>query len=172
MAALAAPFKPKDAALFSIISGFDAAYSAYSQFQNGLERFWTLRYLTQENITELTAVAQKDGWARAESLPLVLRVAGAENLPRGARIQIAVASVNLLTLEAHARLLTRLDPEVQSPTSEAEAAAQQAEEDDGDDGAAAGPLSLAIDVHEEDPPNDPEKGDNPGSSAQTAALDA
>jgi exoribonuclease-2 len=26
-AALAAPFKPKDAALFSIISGFDAAYS-------------------------------------------------------------------------------------------------------------------------------------------------
>jgi exoribonuclease-2 len=29
-AALAAPFKPKDAELFSIISGFDAAYSAYN----------------------------------------------------------------------------------------------------------------------------------------------
>jgi exoribonuclease-2 len=37
-AALAAPFKPKDAALFSIISGFDAAYSAYNDFQHGIER--------------------------------------------------------------------------------------------------------------------------------------
>jgi exoribonuclease-2 len=42
-AALAAPFKPKDAELFSIISSFDAAYSAYNGYQAGMERFWTLR---------------------------------------------------------------------------------------------------------------------------------
>ena len=42
-AALAAPFKPKDADLFSIISGFDAAYSAYNGYQGGMERFWTLQ---------------------------------------------------------------------------------------------------------------------------------
>ncbi len=42
-AALAAPFKPKDAALFSIISAFDAAYAAYNGFQHGIERYWTLR---------------------------------------------------------------------------------------------------------------------------------
>jgi exoribonuclease-2 len=46
-AALAAPFKPKDAALFSIISGFDAAYAAYNDFQHGIERYWTLRWLQQ-----------------------------------------------------------------------------------------------------------------------------
>ncbi|TMG98040.1 MAG: RNB domain-containing ribonuclease, partial [Betaproteobacteria bacterium] len=54
-AALAAPFKPKDAALFSIISAFDAAYGAYNGFQSGIERFWTLRYLEQNAITELDA---------------------------------------------------------------------------------------------------------------------
>ncbi len=37
-AALAAPFKPKDAALFSIHSGFDAAYAAYIVCQQGIER--------------------------------------------------------------------------------------------------------------------------------------
>ena len=37
-AALAAPFKPKDADLFSIISSFDAAYSAYNGYQAGMER--------------------------------------------------------------------------------------------------------------------------------------
>ena len=47
-AALAAPFKPKDAALFSIISGFDAAYAAYNGFQAAMERYWTLRYLRAE----------------------------------------------------------------------------------------------------------------------------
>ncbi|MDB5847667.1 MAG: ribonuclease, partial [Rhodoferax sp.] len=46
-AALAAPFKPKDAELFSIISMFDAAYAAYNGYQGGMERFWTLKYLQQ-----------------------------------------------------------------------------------------------------------------------------
>src|SRR3990167_3872725 len=41
-AALVAPFKPKDADLFSIISNFDAAYSTYNGFQSSLERYWTL----------------------------------------------------------------------------------------------------------------------------------
>ena len=49
-AALAAPFKPKDAELFSIISGFDAAYTAYNGYQAGMERFWTLQYLQQNGI--------------------------------------------------------------------------------------------------------------------------
>ena len=54
-AALVAPFKPKDAELFSIISSFDAAYSAYNGYQGAMERFWTLRYLQQNNTQELVA---------------------------------------------------------------------------------------------------------------------
>ena len=41
-AALAA-LQAWDAELFSIISGFDAAYSAYNGYQAGMERFWTLK---------------------------------------------------------------------------------------------------------------------------------
>ena len=65
-AALAAPFKPKDAELFSIISGFDAAYSAYNGYQAGMERFWTLKYLQQQGITELDATVFKEGLVRAD----------------------------------------------------------------------------------------------------------
>src|SRR5207247_6583096 len=66
-AALAAPFKPKDVQLFSIISAFDAAYGAYNGFQSGIERFWTLRYLEQNAITELDATVTQAVLVRAES---------------------------------------------------------------------------------------------------------
>ncbi|MBS0493414.1 MAG: RNB domain-containing ribonuclease, partial [Proteobacteria bacterium] len=72
-AALAAPFKPKDAELFSIISSFDATYGAYNGYQAGMERFWTLKYLEQNQITELDATVFKEGpngafLVRADSL--------------------------------------------------------------------------------------------------------
>jgi exoribonuclease-2 len=108
-AALAAPFKPKDAALFSVISGFDAAYTAYNGFQQAIERFWTLRWLEQNTVAELDASVMKDGLVRAETLPLVFRLPGTESLPRGSRVRARVTGVNLLTLELFAALAARLD---------------------------------------------------------------
>jgi exoribonuclease-2 len=70
MAPLVAPFKPKDAALFSVIGAFDAAYSAYNGFQQQIERYWTLRHLQQAGVAELDAAVMKEGLVRAETLPL------------------------------------------------------------------------------------------------------
>ncbi len=143
-AALAAPFKPKDTALFAVISAFDAAYAAYNDFQNGIERWWSLRWLEQNAVAELEATVMKDGLVRAETLPLVFRVPGTESLPRGSRVRARVAGVDLLTLELHATLLARLDAPV--------AAAAQAEADPGDDETeTAGTLTLAISLDEAEP---------------------
>ncbi len=138
-AALAASFKPKDAGLFSIISGFDAAYAAYNDFQNAIERWWTLRWLEQNEVAELEAGVMKDGLVRADTLPLVFRVGGIENLPRGTRVLARVAGVDLLTLELHATLLARLDEAASAADT---AGAEESEDDDA--GAASGGLKLAI----------------------------
>jgi exoribonuclease-2 len=138
-AALVAPFKPKDAALFSILSGFDAAYTAYNGFQQGIERFWTLRWVAQQGLQELDASVMKDGLVRAETLPLVFRLPGTENLPRGSRVRARVNGMDLLTLELHATLAARLD----------EAAAHEDEAPaDEDEGEPAGGLKLAIELDE------------------------
>ncbi|MED5617959.1 ribonuclease catalytic domain-containing protein [Ideonella sp. BN130291] len=142
-AALVAPFKPKDAALFSIISGFDAAYSAYNEFQSGLERYWTLRYLQQQAIDELDAAVMKDGLVRAEALPLVFRALGTESLPRGERVRVRISGLDLLTLDVHASLLVRLGEVNQ-------AAAEPAVEEDEDDAPPQGPLAIAIDLSDAD----------------------
>jgi exoribonuclease-2 len=165
-AALAAPFKPKDAALFSVISSFDAAYSAYNGFQSGIERYWTLKYLEQNGIAELDAAVMKEGLVRADTLPLVFRAVGADRLPRGARVKVRITGTDLLTLDVHASVLSRIDD---PDTSADDAVVEDAEvENDSDsEDVAAGPLTLAIDVAAD-------AGDEeaPSSDAATAATPA
>ena len=142
-AALAAPFKPKDTELFAIISGFDAAYSAYNGFQAGIERYWTLKYIQQNGITELCASAFKDNLVRADDLPLVLPAAGAQGLPRGARVRVRLGEIDEITLDVHSTVIERLDAEAED--------AALAEEDDLDASEselAAGPISIAVDMNE------------------------
>ncbi|MBK7613595.1 MAG: RNB domain-containing ribonuclease [Burkholderiales bacterium] len=155
-AALAAPFKPKDAMLFSIISSFDGAYSAYNGFQQAIERYWTMRWLTQNSVSELDAAVMKDGLVRAETLPLMFRALGCEQLPRGTRVRVRVTGLDLLTLDIHASLLARLDD-----------ALDEAVQDEADDEAAAeaaGGLSLAIALDDSDAPDTA-----PGAAGTSAA---
>jgi len=153
-AALVAPFKPKDAALFSVISAFDAAYTEYNGFQSAIERYWTLQYLAQHGIAELDAAVLKDGLVRADTLPLVFRALGTEGLPRGARVRVRITGTDLLTLDVYASLATRLD----DPASTADDAV--VDEGDADDAAAgAGPLTLAIDVQGDTNEPDPAVAD-------------
>jgi exoribonuclease-2 len=145
-AALAAPFKPKDAELFSIISAFDGAYSAYNGYQSGMERFWTLQYLKQNNITELTATVFKTfpghpPMARADTLPLVFPVMSAGDVPRGARLQVRLSDIDDITLDITGHLLNVLDADDPMGTD-----ASEAPEEDDDN--AAGPIAIAVDVNE------------------------
>ncbi|MFX1679613.1 RNB domain-containing ribonuclease [Mitsuaria sp. CC2] len=159
-AALAAPFKPKDAQLFSVISGFDAAYSAYNGFQSGIERYWTLRYLQQQGITELTASVLKDGLVRADELPLVFRALGCENLPRNAHVKVRITGLDELTLDLHANLVERLD---------AEAAPVTADEGADEDEEPSGVLTLAIDVNDDGTDTATAKSGGDGATPAAAA---
>ena len=159
-AALAAPFKPKDAELFSIISAFDAAYSAYNGYQGGMERFWTLKYLQQNHITELTATTFKEGpqgiLVRADTLPLVLPVLGAQGLARGARVRVRLGAIDEITLDVSGTVIEQLD------VVPAASADDTSEEDE--DEVAAGPIAIAVDMDETDTPAVPTSAasaDNP-----------
>jgi exoribonuclease-2 len=145
-AALVAPFKPRDANLFALISAFDAAYAAYNDFQNGIERFWTLRWLEQNGVDELDATLIKPGVARAETLPLVFTLPGTDHLARGTRVRARIAGMDLLTLDVHATLAATLAPPVAAGAGvPAEGAVPEAEDEEDETAIAAGPLHLAID---------------------------
>jgi exoribonuclease II len=107
-----------------------------------MERYWTMKYLQQRGITELVATVIKDGLARAEEIPLVISVAGTASLPRGARVKVRLAALDLLMLEASASLVERLDA----------VAVLSADEEEDDEPAV---VHLAMDINEDSPDSQP-----------------
>ncbi len=144
-AALAAPFKPKDAALFAIISAFDAAHAAYQANQAAMERFWTLRHMQQQGMSEITAILFKEGLARADDLPLVLPVQGATQLPRGAHLLLRLSSIDTMTLEVSGQLLRRLDAD-DAASGDAPLGDQGEGSDEDDAAEAGGPIRIEMDM--------------------------
>ena len=187
-AALAAPFKPKDADLFSIISSFDAAYSAYNGYQAAMERFWTLKYLLQQDINEVTAVLFKDNMVRCDNIPLVLAVMGAADLPRGARVRVKLGQIDEISLDVGGTVIERLDADPAAAgagdsgdssaknggnSSSDDAYGDDYDDSSGDNEPAAGPIAIALDLDDEPgtasgAPGDPERS---ASAARAVGAD-
>ena len=80
---------------------------------------------------------------RADTLPLVLPVLGAQGLARGARVRVRLGEIDEITLDIGGTVIEQLD----APDTTA-AAPQDSDEDDED--AAAGPIAIAVDMNEAD----------------------
>ncbi len=91
-------FPPRDQQLFEIMRGFELAYDAYAEFQRTMERYWCLRWLLQEQVTEISAEIVREDLVRFERLPLVCRAHSLPSLLPGARVEVAVSDVDLVEL--------------------------------------------------------------------------
>ena len=129
-APLVAPFKPRDADLFAIVSQFDAAYAAYADFQSEMERYWCLRWLSQAAARQVDAVVLKDEVLRLTDIPLIIRLPGMPSLARGAAVRLDLLHWDEVDLSVEARLLEVLIPV-------GDGAAIEVAEADGDDDADA-----------------------------------
>jgi exoribonuclease-2 len=153
-AALAAPFKPRDAQLLAIISAFDAAHTAYNAQQASMERFWTLQYLRQNGITDLNATLLREQpggagnvWlARVDTLPLVLPVLGVQSFApgpaRGAHVKVRLGEIDDIALDVRGTALALL--------GDGASAADAPADDEDTAEPIAGLIAIAVDVAESD----------------------
>ena len=91
----------------------------------------------------------KEGLVRADTLPLVLPVLGAGELPRGSRVRVKLGEIDEISLDVHGTVVERLDvaPETVS-----------VEDDTADEEPVAGPIAIAVDVSDSEA-----AADNPAS---------
>lgn len=104
-----APFQQRSTELFIILKNFESTYSAYKAFQLRMERYWCLRYIKQENITEVVAVIRKAPNVKVENLPLILQVPSipSELCQRNSRVKLKLnlESINYFSLHVDAEFI-------------------------------------------------------------------
>ena len=163
-----APFKPRDADLFAIVSGFDAAYSGYGDFQSNMERYWCLRWLGQEQVRQVEAAVLKDEILRLADIPLIIKLPGMQQLARGTQVKLDILRWDEVDLTVEARLLEvcaapsadaqQLDDAKDAVEDETIAEQPEAAEDQAVDAVASEESGPAVDdapiLHEIKPPAD------------------
>ncbi len=99
------PHRRGDAQLFAVVSGFDAAYTSYGEFQETMERYWSLRWLQQEGIRHIEAVLGRGDIVRLCGLPMTTRIASAAGLARGQRLELELVDLDFVELRPNVRIL-------------------------------------------------------------------
>ncbi len=112
-------YSKNDNALFTVLSSFDTAYSAYNDFQRQMERYWCLRWLIQENVKQIEALLLRENLVRFSGLPLAGRVPSIPELPASTMVTLEMGEIDLLELSFNARYISAAIP---APAEAVEAA--------------------------------------------------
>ncbi|KRH79453.1 ribonuclease R [Ferrovum sp. JA12] len=84
---------------------FDVTYGIYLDFQRMMEKYWSLRWLLQENIIQWQATALRETNVRLKGLPLVLSVKGVDKLVLGEIYSIKISAIDLWQLTCQCELV-------------------------------------------------------------------
>jgi len=97
------PYTKNDTALFAILRDFDAAYTAYSEFQRNMERYWCLRWLQQENVKQCSAQVLRENLVKFTDIPLIGRIPALPETPPNTTVMLEIGTIDLLDLNFDAR---------------------------------------------------------------------
>ena len=108
LAALQAPYKPKDVDLYAVVTAFDEKYSAYAAHQSSMERYWCLRWLMSQNATtsgkgRYDAVAVRPDTVRLKQAPLYIPITALPDGARGRGVVVDIVGWDELDLGVQAR---------------------------------------------------------------------
>jgi len=137
-----APYRRGDSELFAVVSGFDAAYTLYAEFQEQMERYWSLRWLLQESVRRCEARVIKGDLLRLQGLPMTARLAGATAYERGQRLELEISGVDLVELTPQARIVQALASDRDAPADLLEGEGELADEAAGAGGDAETPPAV------------------------------
>ena len=94
-----APYAAKDGKLQTIIRDFELTYTAYSDFQTRMERYWCLQYLIQEKLTEVTATVWRENLVKIDGMFFITKVPSLPELKVGTRVSLEIKQIDTLLIE-------------------------------------------------------------------------
>ena len=120
-----------------------------------MERFWTLKYLQQEEVCVLEASLVKEmaggTWlVRADRLPLMLNVMGAAGLMRGDKVKVELGQIGLMALDVSGTVIEKISSLQTHPAVglDPQEAMQEIDDMEEMEATASGPIAIAMNVNE------------------------
>ncbi len=107
----APPYNVADGKLNVIIRNFDQTYSAYSEFQTRMERYWSLQYLVQEKLTEVTATVWRDNLVKIDGMFYITKVPSLPERKAGSKVELTILHVDTLLMELNCKFVGDIEAE-------------------------------------------------------------
>jgi exoribonuclease II len=102
------PYRKGGDELVIAMRDFELAYDAYAEFQRGMERYWCLRWIVQEQAQHTRASVVRESLVRIDRIPLYLRTPSLPDLPAGTPVDVELSAIDLLTLECDCRFVGKV----------------------------------------------------------------
>jgi len=85
--------------LLQVVDNFDKTYAKYLDFQDKMERYWSLKYLTQENISQVIGIFTHKAKLQLLPVPIQINTQGIITpKPRGSEVSVKIFDINLTNL--------------------------------------------------------------------------
>lgn len=98
--------KAMDYEILDVVENFDSKYAKYLGFQDKMEKFWSLVYLLQENIDEITGTFTYKTNVQLEGVPITIDTnALISQKSRGEQIVIKIYNINLIEITFDFKIL-------------------------------------------------------------------
>ena len=107
-----APYNAADGKLNVIMRNFDQTYNAYSEFQTRMERYWSLQYLIQENLTEISAVVWRDNLVKIDDMFYITKVPSLPELKVGTKVLLEIKHIDTLLMELNCKFKSVIEAEL------------------------------------------------------------
>ena len=96
-------YATKDDKLKIVMRDFEQTYSAYSEFQSRMERYWSLQYLIQEQLAETTAMVWRENLVKIDGMFMVTKVPSLPELKVGTKVLLEIKHIDPLLMELNCK---------------------------------------------------------------------
>jgi len=107
-----APYNAADGKLNVIMRNFDQTYSAYSEFQTRMERYWCLQYLLQEKLSEVTATVWRENLVRIDGMFYITKVPSLPELKVGTKVLLEIKHIDTLLMELNCKFKSAVEAKI------------------------------------------------------------
>jgi len=80
--------------MLAAMRAFELAYEAYADAQRVLERYWSLVWILQQELSTIDGEIIRDNLVRLSGVPVVARVPSVPELPSGTRVRLTVERID------------------------------------------------------------------------------